>query len=436
MSQPKRINKSLREVTAIWRAIQSGDPDLAEQCCVDHIKAAAVAALEHDRADIRVERKDDGGRMTRIRSKRPIKNKRPQETAMKFVKRVLLTLLLSPALPALAEEFPSRPITMVVPFSAGGPGDVIARLLGSSMSATLKQPIVIENVVGAGGTLGTNRVAKAAPDGYNGLLMHVGQATAPALYAKLPFDPVGDFAPIGLVTDVPMLLVARANFPAKDLKELVAYVRTQGDKVTYGNVGLGSASHLCGLMFMSAIESKLTPIYYKGGGPALNDIIAGHIDVYCDPATGPTPYIQAGTIPGYAITSKKRVSTLPNVPTAAEAGVAEIRRHDLVWPVRAAQHAKADRRCAGRRPAKGAQGSASGHPLRRTQHGARRGGARDAGSAGKPAQEPRSSNGTRSSRTPASNRNDTCAKPNRGRLMLRLKQRSRFNRHPNSPGCA
>ena len=189
------------------------------------------------------------------------------------------------------------------------------------MSATLKQSIVIENVVGAGGTLGTNRVAKAAPDGYTLLLMHVGQATAPALYAKLPFDPIGDFAPIGLVTDVPMLLVARANFPAKDLKELVAHVRAQGDKVTYGNVGLGSASHLCGLMFMSAIDAKLTPVYYKGGGPALNDIIAGHIDVYCDPATGPTPYIQAGTIPGYAITSKKRVATLPNVPTSAEAGV-------------------------------------------------------------------------------------------------------------------
>src|SRR5258708_29629155 len=240
---------------------------------------------------------------------------------MQFVKRVLLLLLMSPALPALAQEFPARPITRVVPFSAGGPGDVIARLLGNSMSATLRQPVVIENVVGAGGTIGTNRVAKAAPDGYTLLLMHVGQATAPALYAKLPFDPVDDFAPIGLVTDVPMILVARANFPAKDPKELVAYVRTQGDKVTYGNVGLGSASHLCGLMFMSAIEAKLTPIYYKGGGPALNDIIAGHIDVYCDPATGPTPYIPAGTIPGFAITSKKRVPTLPNVPTSAEAGV-------------------------------------------------------------------------------------------------------------------
>jgi tripartite-type tricarboxylate transporter receptor subunit TctC len=241
---------------------------------------------------------------------------------MKFFQKVLLlALLLLSTLPAFGQEYPTRPITLVVPFSAGGPGDVIARLLGTSMSATLKQPIVVENVVGAGGTIGTNRVAKAAPDGYSLLLMHVGQATAPALYAKLPFDPVADFAPIGLVTDVPMILVARPNFPAKDLKELVAYVRVQGDKITYGNVGLGSASHLCGLMFMSAVGAKLTPIYYKGGGPALNDIIAGHIDVYCDPATGPTPHIKAGTITGYAITSKERVLTLPNLPTSAEAGI-------------------------------------------------------------------------------------------------------------------
>ena len=242
---------------------------------------------------------------------------------MWLARKIVLLLLLLPALPASGQEYPSRPITLIVPFSAGGPGDVIARLLGNSMSAALKQPIVIENVVGAGGIIGTNRVAKAAPDGYTLLLMHVGQATAPALYAKLPFDPIGDFAPIGLVTDVPMILVARPNFPAKDLKELVAYARAQGDKITYGNVGLGSASHLCGLMFMSAIDAKLTSVYYKGGGPALNDVIAGHIDVYCDPATGPTPYIQSGTITGYAITSKNRVPTLPNVPTSAEAGIPE-----------------------------------------------------------------------------------------------------------------
>ena len=153
--------------------------------------------------------------------------------------------------------------------------------------------------------------------------MHVGQATAPALYAKLPFDPVGDFAMIGLVTDVPMILVARPSFPAKDLKELVGRLRNDGEKISFGNVGLGSASQLCGLMFMSVTDTKLTPVYYKGGGPALNDVIAGHIDVYCDPATGPTPYIQANTIKGYAITSKTRVATLPGVPTSAEAGVPE-----------------------------------------------------------------------------------------------------------------
>lgn len=239
------------------------------------------------------------------------------------VRSLILLLLLTPCGAAFADDYPSRPITMIVPFSAGGPGDVIARILGNAMSATLKQSIVIENVVGAGGTLGTNRVAKAAPDGYTVLLMHVGQATAPALYAKLPFDPVGDFAMIGLVTDVPMILVARPNFPAKDLNEMIALIRGAGDKMTFGNVGLGSASQLCGLMFMSSTATKLTPIYYKGGGPALNDVIAGHIDVYCDPATGPTPYIQSKTIKGYAITSKARVATLPDVPTSAEAGVPE-----------------------------------------------------------------------------------------------------------------
>jgi tripartite-type tricarboxylate transporter receptor subunit TctC len=189
------------------------------------------------------------------------------------------------------------------------------------MSVTLKQSIVIENVLGAGGTLGTNRVAKAAPDGYTLLLMHFGQATAASLYAKLPFDPVKDFETIGLVTDVPMVLVARPNFPAADFKELVAYVREHGEKATYAYVGLGSASHLCGLLFMNAVGAKLTQVFYKGGGPALNDVLAGQIDVYCEPATGPTPHIRAGAIKGYAVTAKTRVPALPNVPTSAEVGL-------------------------------------------------------------------------------------------------------------------
>src|SRR3954471_19183004 len=235
---------------------------------------------------------------------------------MKFVKRVFLMLLLSPVLPAFAQEFPSRPITMVVPFSAGGPGDVIARLLGTSMSATLKQAIVIENVVGAGGTLGTNRVAKAAPDGYTLLLMHVGQATSVTLFRKLPYDPVGDFEPIGLVTDVPMVLVAPLDFPPKDFKETIAYVKANSDKVLLGNAGVGSASHLCGLLLMDALQTKLTTVQYRGGGPALVDVMTGRIHLWCDPATGPIPYVLDGKMKALAITTKSRLPTLPGVPTA------------------------------------------------------------------------------------------------------------------------
>src|SRR5215468_8771686 len=166
-----------------------------------------------------------------------MREKQREYLTMYLVRSLVLLLALTSAhATALAQDYPSRPITMIVPFSAGGPGDVIARIVSTAMSATLKQSFVIENVVGAGGTLGTNRVAKAPPDGYTLLLMHVGQATAPALYAKLPFDPVGDFSMIGLVTDVPMILVARPNFPAKDLQELVARIRSDGDKLTFGNV--------------------------------------------------------------------------------------------------------------------------------------------------------------------------------------------------------
>jgi tripartite-type tricarboxylate transporter receptor subunit TctC len=239
----------------------------------------------------------------------------------KVIKR-MLGLIAAAALlplPSLAQGFPSKPVNIVVPFSAGGPADIIARLLAVPMSKALNQPVVVENVVGAGGTLGTNRVARAAPDGHTVLLMHTGQATAPALYAKLPFDPVKDFETIGLVTDVAMTLVGRSGFAANNLTELVAYLKANPDKATYGNVGPGSVSHLCGLMFMNATNTKMT-IQYKGGAPALNDLIGGHIDVYCEPATGTTPHIQSGRIKAYAVTTKTRVPTLPNVPTSAEAG--------------------------------------------------------------------------------------------------------------------
>ena len=238
------------------------------------------------------------------------------------LKACLFLLLM--AVPARAQDFPNRVITIIVPFAAGGPGDVIARLIGQAMSINLGQSVIVENALGAGGTIGTHRVARAAPDGYTLLLMHTGQATSVSLYKKLPYDPVEDFEKIGLVTDVPMILVGKPDLAPKDLKELVGYIRERGDKVLYAHSGIGSAAHLCGLVFMSATGTSMTTVPYKGGGPALSDVLGGRIDVYCDPATGPTPHIQAGRTKGYAVTTKTRLKTLPNLPTTAEAGFPKI----------------------------------------------------------------------------------------------------------------
>jgi len=220
-----------------------------------------------------------------------------------------------------ADSFPSKPVTVVVPFAAGGPTDTVARLIGQAMSKDLGQQVLVENVGGAGGTLGAGRVARAAPDGYTVLLHHIGQSTAPGLYRKLAYDPIKDFEPIGLVTDVPMTLVARKDFPAKDLKELIAYVKANKDKVTYGNAGLGAASHLCGTLFMSAIDTQVTTVPYKGTGPAMNDLLGGQIDFMCDQTTNTTGQIKGDKIKVYAVTTKARLKSLPDVPTANEAGL-------------------------------------------------------------------------------------------------------------------
>jgi len=241
-------------------------------------------------------------------------------TRILFGSFAALAMLCGPV--AQAAEYPSKPITIIVPFAAGGPTDTVARLLGQAMGADLKQTMIVENVAGAGGTVGAGRVARADPDGYTLFLHHIGQSTAPALYRKLPFNPITDFAPIGLVTDVPMTLVARGNFPPKDLKELIAYVKQNKDKVTYANAGLGAASHLCGMLFMSAIDTDLTTVPYGGTGPAMNDLLGGKVDFMCDQTTNTTGQIKAGKIKVYAVTSKKRVPSLPDVPTAAEAGLA------------------------------------------------------------------------------------------------------------------
>lgn len=217
--------------------------------------------------------------------------------------------------------FPSKTITMIVPFAAGGPTDTVARLVAQSMTKTLKQQVIVENAVGAGGTIGAGRAARAAPDGHTVFLHHIGQATAPSLYRKLAYNPMTDFEPIGLVTDVPMTLVARKDFPAKDMKEAISYIKANKEKVSYANAGVGSASHLCGMLLMSALNTDMTTVPYKGTGPAMNDLLGGQVDIMCDQTTNTTSQIKSGKIKVYGVTTKERVSSLKDVPTMNEAGV-------------------------------------------------------------------------------------------------------------------
>jgi tripartite-type tricarboxylate transporter receptor subunit TctC len=216
-----------------------------------------------------------------------------------------------------AQQFPDKPITMVIPFTAGGPTDTVGRIVAQAMTANLKRQVNVENVGGAGGTIGAARVARSEPNGYTIFLHHIGHATAPSLYRKLSYNAVDDFAPIGLVSDVPMTIVARKDFPAKDLKELIAYVKANKDKVTYANAGVGSASHLCGMLFMTAIETDLTTVPYKGTGPAMNDLLGGTVDLMCDQTTNTTGQIKGGKIKAYAVTTKGKVASLPDLPSAS-----------------------------------------------------------------------------------------------------------------------
>ena len=189
------------------------------------------------------------------------------------------------------------------------------------MGKALKQTIVVENTVGAGGTIAPTKVKGAAPDGYTLLIAHIGMSTAPALYKTLPFKPLDDFELVGQVVDVPMTLIAKQNFAPKDLKELIAYVKANKDKVTLANAGIGSASHLCGLLFMSTIETELTTVPYKGTAPALNDILGGQVDMLCDQTTNTTTYIKANRVKAYGTTSKTRLDTLKELPPMGEAAL-------------------------------------------------------------------------------------------------------------------
>jgi len=222
---------------------------------------------------------------------------------------------------AHAQGYPTKPIYLYIPFAAGGPTDTLGRNLAQVMGKSLKQTVIVENVVGAGGTIAAARSAKAAPDGYTVLLHHIGMSTAPSLYRTLSFDPLKDFEYIGEVADVPMTLIARGNFPAADFKEFLAYIKANKDKLSYANAGLGAASHLCGLLFMTAIETDFITVPYKGTGPAMNDLLGGQVDFMCDQTTNTTGQIIGGKVKAYGVTSKTRVPSLPNIPTLAEQGL-------------------------------------------------------------------------------------------------------------------
>jgi tripartite-type tricarboxylate transporter receptor subunit TctC len=220
-----------------------------------------------------------------------------------------------------AQGYPTRPVSIVVPFAAGGPTDTMARLLAQQFQGVFKQTVVVENVPGAGGTIGVNRIVRATPDGYSVLLMHIGMATAPALYKRLPFDPAKDLEPIGQVADVPMTLLTRANLPVTGLKDLVPYLKANRDKATLANAGLGAASHLCGLLFMSTVGIDLATVPYKGTAPAMNDLLSGQVDLLCDQTSNTVGQIKAGKVRAIGVTSPRRLTQIPDVPTLAEQGL-------------------------------------------------------------------------------------------------------------------
>jgi tripartite-type tricarboxylate transporter receptor subunit TctC len=235
-----------------------------------------------------------------------------------FVVAALLMLSLGAA---GAQNYPSRPITIVVPFAAGGPTDTVARLTAEGMTRSLGQQVIVENAPGAGGTIGATRVARAAADGYTLLIHHIGLSTAASLYRKLGYDTKTAFAPVGLVTEAPMTFIGRPDLAPNSFRDLVAYAQQNGEKVTYANAGLGAASHLCGMLFMQAINKQLTTVPYKGNGPIMNDLLGKQIDLTCDQATNTTGPITAKQVKAYAVTTKARLGSLPDLPTADEAGL-------------------------------------------------------------------------------------------------------------------
>jgi tripartite-type tricarboxylate transporter receptor subunit TctC len=238
-----------------------------------------------------------------------------------LVSSVLAVVLIAGA--AFA-AYPERPITMIVPFAAGGPTDVTARIVGEHMSRTLGQQIIIENVAGAGGTTGISRAAASTADGYTIMMGHMGtHGAAPAVYPNLKYNPTRDFEPVGLAAGTPILIVAKKDFPANDLKAFVTHVKANGPKLNEAHAGVGSVSHTTCTLLHSILGVQPNRVAYRGTGPALNDLVAGQVDYMCDQIVNLTPQIQGGTIKAYAIATAERNPALPNVPTTKEAGLPE-----------------------------------------------------------------------------------------------------------------
>ncbi|HWI35769.1 MAG TPA: tripartite tricarboxylate transporter substrate-binding protein [Burkholderiales bacterium] len=236
--------------------------------------------------------------------------------------RSLLALAVSlAAFGAAAQDYPSKPIVIVVPAAAGGPTDTLTRVLAQAMGSAMKNQFIIENAGGAGGIIGINKAAKSKPDGYTLLLYHIGMSTAPSLYRKLPYDTLNDFDYIGQVADVPMTLIAKKATAASNFPEFLAYIKGNRDKVTYAHAGIGSASYLCGLLFMTSIDTQFTQVPYKGTGPAMNDLVGGQVDFMCDQTTNTVPQIKSGNVKVYGATTANRLPSLPDVPTLDEQGM-------------------------------------------------------------------------------------------------------------------
>lgn len=229
-------------------------------------------------------------------------------------------LALGLAAPAAAQGFPTKPLTLIVPFAAGGPSDVIARLLADHMGRTLGQQVVVENIAGAGGTAGAKRLAASDADGHTLLIHHLALAAAPSLYNNLGYDTQTAFAPVGLVNTGPMVVAGKLALPPVDAKAFFPFAKLQADKLTIAHAGIGSNAHLCAVLLSQALGAKFTQVAYRGTGPAMNDLVAGQVDVLCDQSTTAVPQVQGDKVRAYAVTSTERLGVLPNTPTAREAG--------------------------------------------------------------------------------------------------------------------